>query len=615
MVAAKAKNSRTDWLQLAFFVVVVAALPFLIALRATPAGGLYLGSTVSTDDHLVYAAWMHQAKSGHFFFDNRFTTATQPALTVHIYFWVLGLVAKVTGIPIASTIGRLVFSFLFVFQLCRFVERFGWSARKLLVCVVLVVLGGGFGFLVWHNFKGEITLNVNGALNSILLGRLPMDVKQPEAFIFPSMLNNGLFMVSMWLILVIFGAVLDAKDSSRAVVPGMLAMAVLMNIHSYDVLLVAIILSGLLAAQLWLKDVDPKWVMRVGAIAAGAIVPALWFVYVLKSDPVFQARAATETYSLNFRSVLFGLLPLVLLGLRSLWPDSTEDQRPRYAFYGFVAGLVVFVVAAAGHSKGYFLGWPAWIFAFTAGVAIVVFLARPGQIVRNLIVSWAVLGLIAIYFPQLFQRKLAEGIVIPWAILAFDGLTQLLKGRELSLKRLVYTAAVLVCAESSVRWFQEDLALQRANVSTTTVHAPFMSADEYAAIQAIDSQPGRKVVVAMPGLPAAAYDGPESDAAAIADSYLTPTMNDLNPVASGLAGAYSIAGHWSETPNYSDRRKEVLRLFIRPLSKVDTLKALHDLGVTHVIVRSDGFAQKNASLYDVGKPIYQGKTISVIKVD
>src|SRR5690606_23444982 len=130
------------------------------------------------------------------------------------------------------------------------------------------------------------------------------DVWQPEAFVFPSMLTNALFMASLCLILGVFLSFLDAKQSWKPVLPGFICMALLMNIHSYDVLLVALVMVGCLAMQLARRDADWKWIARAGVIGLGAVPPALWFMHVLRNDSVFQERAATPTFSPNFK-VLF----------------------------------------------------------------------------------------------------------------------------------------------------------------------------------------------------------------------------------------------------------------------------------------------------------------------
>lgn len=136
--------------------VLLAALPYLIGLFSTPPDGEYLGYQYNTDDHMVYSAWMRQAMDGRFLMDNRFTADQQPSLTINVYFFVLGLLAKVTGLSLAATIGRLFFSGLFVVLLYRLVRRLGWEPTRARLAMVLTVVGGGIGFVVWHSFGVNI---------------------------------------------------------------------------------------------------------------------------------------------------------------------------------------------------------------------------------------------------------------------------------------------------------------------------------------------------------------------------------------------------------------------------------------------------------------------------
>jgi arabinosyltransferase C len=77
---------------------VLVSLPAILAWQSAPAGSTYLGYVFSTDDQMVYAAWIRQAMAGQFLFDNRFTNAPQPGLTINLYFLLLGQVARGTGI-------------------------------------------------------------------------------------------------------------------------------------------------------------------------------------------------------------------------------------------------------------------------------------------------------------------------------------------------------------------------------------------------------------------------------------------------------------------------------------------------------------------------------------
>ncbi len=96
----------------AFLAVLV--FPFVLGLVLAPPGTSFFGFPYNTDDHMVYAAWTHQAMSGHFFFDNRFTTDSQPGLTIHLYFFLLGQIARVIGITYAANLARILLSLGFI---------------------------------------------------------------------------------------------------------------------------------------------------------------------------------------------------------------------------------------------------------------------------------------------------------------------------------------------------------------------------------------------------------------------------------------------------------------------------------------------------------------------
>ncbi|MFX9073351.1 hypothetical protein ABTN28_18920, partial [Acinetobacter baumannii] len=97
--------------------------------------------------------------------------------------------------------------------------------------------------------------------------------------------------------LVVFLSVLASRESWKPVVPGALGMLVMMNTHSYDVLIVCAVFAALLAASLGAKRLTPAWSLRAVVIGLGAVPSALWFLYVINRDAVFQSRALTKTYS------------------------------------------------------------------------------------------------------------------------------------------------------------------------------------------------------------------------------------------------------------------------------------------------------------------------------
>lgn len=594
---------------LGWVAAVVALLPALIALAIAPAGASYIGSVTNTDDHMVYAAWMRQAMDGAFLFDNRFTTDAQPGLTINVWFWALGQVSRVLGIAGATTLARVGLSMLFVILCGRLLIRSNLDVFTAKLALTLTVIGGGLGYLVWQTFGQATPEGATGL--PFLMGRLPTDVWQPEGFVLPSMLTNGLFMVSLCLILVVWIALVESMGSWDRVFPGALAFGVLMNIHSYDVLLMALVLIPWIGSTIASGRFTWAWMGRVFVIGLGALPAALWFLHVWREDPVFQARAATETFSPNFRQVLAGYLPLVMLAIAGL-AFGIEQRRRALA----VAGLGGFAVlglgvAAGAHESGYWFGLAGWCIAFLGASALAVASWRECPI-WNLSASWMWVGLIAPYFPALFQRKLLMGLAIPLAVLAAVGLAEGMrrreKGRDRGPRNLIVLLALGIVGGSSVRWFTREVQLIQANVSTTTVQPAFLTGGAGRILEHIGQAPGRRVVLAMPGQPQTLVGAP--------NAFVTPYLPDLNPLISGLAGAYTFAGHWSETPGYQARRARLTRFFLAGTPPEERAALLADTDATFIVApKPEVFPELPlADLRSLGEVRVTGSQFDLIEV-
>lgn len=545
----------------------LALVPYLFAAFVSgKMGATYLGMQMAVDDNMVYAAWMRQAMDGRFLFDNRFTTDSQPGLTIHVWFLVLGWIAKVFGIPLSLALTRALCSGLFVWMVYQLARRVSSDPYVQKIAVVVVTLGGGLGFLAWQDFGNAFS--GPHALSGLLGGRLPIDVWQTEAFVFPSILANGLFMVSLCLILGIWICVLDARTSAKPVWKGALCFLVLMNIHSYDVLLVTLCLLGFLVASAASKTLDRVWVLRVVVMGLGAVPAALWFAYVLKNDVVFQSRAATLTYSPTFKQIAFGLLPLMGFALWGWFnnirtPVSEEegqrapagDRQKALIAVGAMALLILGLFAASSthtDTNVAWMGWPGFV-ACLASAFVVVWLGATAHPGKNLVLAWAAVGLVAPYFPALFQRKLAMGIEIPWALATSCAMGLFLTGRDRGMRNMAAIGAIVLLSGTSVRWLSREMDLAKGNVSSTTVHPVYMDQGVTQIMRTLVKQRGsHDVVLAMPGIATPLEGG----------GFAAPYLPDLNPIASGLTGVYSIAGHWSETPNYGGLRGDATKFFL-----------------------------------------------------
>ena len=594
----KIYRTFTKWLAIAITVAV--ALPTLYSFLIRPAGSLYLGIQYNLDDHMVYAGWMKQAMEGHITFENRFTTDSQPGLTLHLYYLVLGWIAKIAGIPLTMTLARLGFTFLSVILLGRLVEFVTEKIYSRKLALTMSVVGGGIGFMVWHNFGRDMVRPGNDVLKGLMLSRLPNDVWQPEGFFFFSAITNSLFMVSLCLILGVLINILKAKESVKAIIPGAICFGLLMNIHSYDVLLIAMCLVGFLATLFGSKMVQGTWVLRTFLISLGVVPFALWFLYVLKNDPVFQARAATLTYSPNFRQIFAGYVLLMIPASVAIF----DRRKLPIAGLGLMALLLVGLnFFASNHlTDSYYMSMGVWVGLF-ALVLVSLYLIRPEKPGFALILAWAFVGILAPYFPALFQRKLTMMLSVPWGILAGIGIAMVLEKRERGQRNLLAALGLIVFSATGLRWLSREVTLAKKDVSNTTVHSIYYSKDVSDILAILTPLGANAVVAALPGVPSPSLDEQGNQ---MVDSYETPFIADLNPIFVGLAGNKSFVGHWSETPDYNGKRKQLGSMLVGETAGTNTL------GITHLVLPKDRIPRARKP-EEFGEVLFSGKDLVLIK--
>jgi hypothetical protein len=186
---------------------------------------------------------------------------------------------------------------------------------------------------------------------------------------------------------------------------------------------------------------------------------------------------------------------------------------------------------------------------------------RPGAFLP---LAWAVIGFAAVYIPVSFQRKLAEGLHIPIAILAGFGAVELAKrarlrpGHSLAIVALLLFLTVL----SNVRFVYRDW--RRAvteNVGSTGLHQVFWPATELEAM--------RRLAVWVP---------PNALIQAL------PPTSCLIPA---LSGHRVWAGHWGETPDFAAKYGQALRFFEADTSSDWRRQFLAQTGITHIFAGPD----------------------------
>ena len=98
------------------------------------------------------------------------------------------------------------------------------------------------------------------------------------------------------------------------------------------------------------------------------------------------------------------------------------------------------------------------------------------------------------------------------------------------------------------------------------------------------------------------------------DLFREPFMPDLNPVVSGLTGAYTYAGHWSETPNYLDRRNESTEVFLMETSPERRAEILQKVRPQYIVAPDPRAFPGTADLTYLGQVVAGSNQFKLIKV-
>lgn len=244
------------------------------------------------------------------------------------------------------------------------------------------------------------------------------------------------------------------------------------------------------------------------------------------------------------------------------------------------------------------------------------------QTMWTLLWCWALVGLVAIYFPSLFQRKLAMGLVVPWAMLASYGLAHVLSKFDRSTRNLVATLSLCLTSGSSLAWFMREIYYIRNNVSRTTVQSVYFSRDVDRIIDELNIIKGRKIVLAMPGVASPVVE--MVDEKPTVTDFKAPVIPDLNPLLSGLTGCYTFAGHWSETPEYDKRRRLAMSIFLDSTSEDKRRSILESIKPDYIVMpnveafRNVTLGTNTLPLVDLrtlGTVIYSGNQFVLIKLE
>lgn len=525
---------RLVWV-LALAALLLASASCALGYFIQPPGTRFIGTAYNIDDYCNYLSWLRQTLDGRFFLHDQFTTEPQHDLEFNVFFWGLGRLGRLVhagpqAVLLVARVGGGAALLALVWRLYR--RCLPDEPRARLTAFGFACLSGGWGWLVWGRWHDR---NLFGA---------PVDAWQPEAFTFLTLDTSALMTCSTALIVAALYALLRGEQTGQWKYPVWAGVcgAVLGNMHSYDVLHIAAAWGLFLVVWTALKrgrGVASSWAR--GLIALALTLPTTAYQYlVFQREAVFHARANTLTLSPAFWHYILG--------------------------YGIVFALAC--IAIVGLAAGVFL--QARLGAALAGnphadeVAPGLRQTRPENLAdfRPLLVAacWSVAGLMVIYLPVAFQRKMIMGTHIPLCLLAGVGAVYLTQRLAPRAQAAALCLLVALSVPTSLLFILRDCTHLTENKSETQ-QVPFLSqtlVDAYDWLRA-NTPPGSATV----GFPALCASLP------------------------GYAGRPVWAGHWGETPQYGRKVAQFAAFADTRTSDADRRAFLAATGAQYLLYPND----------------------------
>ncbi|MEK7073569.1 MAG: hypothetical protein AAB974_04000 [Patescibacteria group bacterium] len=482
--------------------IVLAALPELVGrILAAPSGTLpFFGS-----DTGVYYSYIEQVRQGHWLFRDVFTNDPQPHRFLNVSWLAVGLLARLTQLgpewifPVSRLLSIPVAIAALVFAGRTFLD----DARTRRLFLLLAAFGAGWGAW-WVVARSLVGLPPQGM-------NLPIDVWVPEVTLLLSALYSSHFVLSLAaLVTVISAGYRFARTCSwRWLAVAAVVFLLLAQFHPYYVPVVLAI-SGV--GWLALAPTGKRFWILLGGIVVLCIAGVL------------------------------GALPYGLLSLTDvttlLRNGLNQTLMPRL-LVAFVAAGAFLPLACIALWRGRNMRTPKWRF----------------------LLAWLVVHAAFVYAPIPWQRKMTEGLLVPFVLLAapellrlWDAFLKTRAGISLGSIRnvlaavgffLIFSASGAMNLLSASAWFTKPIPV-------------WITADDRAAMSWIRTTlPEGVVIVAM--------------------------AERANGIAAMTARTV-YAGHWAETVAIEAKLHALVWLAVQAKDDDARHRFLMRAGITHVYI-------------------------------
>jgi hypothetical protein len=375
---------RTRFVLITLALLVLVSLPYIYAARAVGSGYVFGGFLFNPADGNSYLAKMYQGWRGDWLFTLPYTAHPGDGAFLFVFYIFLGHLARLFGFSLVWIfhLTRLLGALILSLALYRFLKAFSFDRRWKALIFAWAILGAGLGWLIFP------------------FGVITADFWVAEAYPFLSSYANPHFALGLALLLFLFYPIQERSGcaglwrSFWRVWPAGFVALLLAFVSPFGVIVALVILGG-------------EWIRE------------FWFELSNDSAAAGRSRIAQFHYLKGYLSS--GKLPV--MAARLLWIFLGGAPLLLYDFW--IAR--VHPVLAGWNAQNLTPTPPLWDLLLALAPALALAMLGAWSLLRskqggNLLLTWALFGLLLVYLPFGLQRRFLMGLFVPVIGLAGFGL-------------------------------------------------------------------------------------------------------------------------------------------------------------------------------------------------
>lgn len=384
-------GSMPRWLIVLIVVTVGSTLlPYTYLAVTTPEGEVYTGITrPNVPDHQTYFAWANQVRDGKLLVHNLNAIEDHPPMLPNISWVLMGLTARVTGIPSVYLYHamRIIFGIIYLLLVYAIARQISRDDAFLKIAMVIVCFGTGVGFYV------------------LLFDRSfrPAELWIPEMWAYSSMMGQPHFVLALvGMALTVLGVLVGLRRTGWSATSLAFGGSVLMtHVHPFTAFVV-------LGALLVFLPIAIARGLRWGPIiwaGAGAIPPlSLLAFYYMTNEFTRKWTANSILISPPPHMTIIGLGIVLILALYGAWKIIRSDNaRPELLLMivWMVVGLSALYAAPISFQRRCFEGLHlplAMLAAFALATHVMPLLA-PHVKAPSRASTWVIALLLVVFLP------------------------------------------------------------------------------------------------------------------------------------------------------------------------------------------------------------------------